>query len=274
MEQNFYSIGKVARLANITAEALRHYDRAGLVKPSKTDPWTKYRYYAEQDIIRLNVVVALRNMGLSLQKIKTMLDMDDMQRLVGEFDEALRRADDKIQQLQEAKNRILHVKKYYESKRDEATDGIAIKELPPRTVLLSDKPISPTIEDLHDYHRHFYAQVGESRKALFAFEDVAGIYERNGEQKMFAVCMRHDGGKGLLTLPQGRYLCAECTDETYKCALSKLVDAAQTKHKAEVPYVVRMIKLTGILQWKYEIQILVERSSQEKPQGNVQDRFG
>lgn len=261
MEQKFYSIGKVAGLAKITTETLRHYDRVGLVKPSKTDQWTKYRYYTDQDIIRLHVVVALHNMGISLKNIKTMLDMNDMQRLIEEFDGALRRADDKIQQLQEAKNRILHVKKYYESKRDEAPAGIAIKELPPRTILLSDKSISPTIEDLHDYHRHFYAQVRESRKALFSFEDVAGIYEKNDEQKMFAVCLRHDGGKELLTLPQGKYLCAECTDKTYKSVLSKLVDAAQSKERAEVPYIIRMIKLTGILQWKYEIQIPIGQFS-------------
>lgn len=261
MEQKFFSIGKVASLAKITTETLRHYDRIGLVKPSKTDKWTKYRYYTEQDTIRLNVVVALRNMGISLKNIKTMLDANDIQRLVGEFDKALRQADDKIRQLQEAKKRISHVKKYYESKRNEVPGGIAIKDFPPRTLLLSDKSISPTIEDLHDYHRHFYAQVDTRRKPLFAFEDVAGIYEKDDEQKMFAVCLRHDGGKELLPLPQGKYLCAECTDKTYKSVLSTLIDVAKNKYKIEVPYVIRMIKLTGILQWKYEIQILIEQFS-------------
>ena len=259
MEQNFYSIGKVAKLAGITTETLRHYDRIGLVKPSKTDPWTKYRYYAEQDIIRLHVAVALHNMGISLKNIKTMLDLNDIQRLIEEFDIAIQQADDVIQKLQEAKNRILRVKKFYESKRADAPNGIAVKAIPSRVILLSDKSISPTIADLHDYHRHFYAQVGESRKALFAFEDVAGIYEKDGEQIMFAVCTLNDGGKELLTLPGGRYLYAECTDETYKSILFDLTDVAQNEFHAEVPYVIRIIQLTGILQWRYEIQIPIEQ---------------
>ena len=257
MEKNLYSIGKTAKLAKITTETLRHYDRIGLIKPSKTDKWTKYRYYTEQDIIRLNVAVALHNMGISLKNIKTMLDLNDIQQLIWEFDEALRQADDKIRQLQDAKNRIVHVKEFYESKQDRSPNGISIKEIPPRTVLLSNKSISPTIEDLHDYHRHFYTQVGENRKAWFAFEDVAGIYEKTDEQKMFAVCTRHDGGEDLLTLPGGKYLYAECADKNYKDICAGLIDIAQKKFNIKAPQIIRIIKLTGILQWKYEIQIFI-----------------
>ena len=261
MEKIFYSIGKAAELAGITTEALRHYDRIGLVRPSETNKWTKYRYYTEQDIIRLNVVVALRNMGIPLQNIRTMLDLDDIRKLIGEFDNALRQADEKIRRLQEAKNRIAHVKKFYESKRDEDSNGIAVKEIRQRVILLSDKQISPTIENLHDYHRHFYAQIGADRISSFAFEDIAGIYEKDGEQKMFAVCSRHDEGKELLTLLEGKYLYAECTDKTYESVLSGLIDIAQKEYNVKAPFIVRMIKLTGILQWKYEIQILVGQLS-------------
>lgn len=257
MEKIFYSIGKAAALVKVTTETLRHYDRIGLVRPSITDQWTKYRYYTEQDIIRLNVVVALRNMGISLKNIKAMLDSDDIQQLTEEFDNAIRQADDKIRELREAKKRIAHVKRHYESKRDETPNGIVVKDIHPRVILLSDKSISPTIEDLHDYHRHFYAQVGERRKPLFLFEDVAGIYEEDGSQKMFAVCIKHDGGKDLFTLPGGKYLCAECSDKTYESVLGKLLDVAKKEYNAKTPYVIRMIKLTGILQWKYEIQIFI-----------------
>ena len=42
-----------------TSETLRHDDRIGLVKPSKKDEWTHYRYYTEQDIVRLHTVRAI-----------------------------------------------------------------------------------------------------------------------------------------------------------------------------------------------------------------------
>ena len=260
-----YSVGKAAALVGMTAEALRHYDRIGLVKPSATDKWTKYRYYTEQDVIRLNVVSALRSMGISLQNIKTMLDTGDISKLIGEFERALRQADEKIRRLQQAKERIERVKNFYESKRGQEAGGMAVKRLPPRVILLSQRPISPTIEDLHDYHRHFYAQLGAERGALFAFEDLAGIYEAEGRQTMFALCTRHDGGGDLLTLPAGDYLYAECTDETYRAVLGRLRAHAAEKFGAAAAFAVRIVKLTGILQWKYEAQIwLGDADSRER----------
>lgn len=70
-------------------------------------------------------------------------------------------------------------------------------------MLLSDRPISPTVETLHDYLRHFYAQVGEARRPLFSFADEAGIYESEGKCMMFAVCERRPADADVLLLPAG-----------------------------------------------------------------------
>lgn len=51
-----YSIKQTAEIAGTTTETLRHYDRIGLVKPCKTDEWTGYRYYSEQEIVRLHTI--------------------------------------------------------------------------------------------------------------------------------------------------------------------------------------------------------------------------
>ena len=42
---DYLSIGEAAKAVHTTSETLRHYDRIGLVKPSKKDEWTNYRYY-------------------------------------------------------------------------------------------------------------------------------------------------------------------------------------------------------------------------------------
>ena len=63
--KKYFSVGEAAKVVHTTSETLRHYDRIGLVKPSKKDEWTKYRYYTEQDIVRLNTVRALQLMDLS-----------------------------------------------------------------------------------------------------------------------------------------------------------------------------------------------------------------
>ena len=62
----YFSVGEAAQAARMTRETLRHYDRIGLVKPSKVDEWTKYRYYTEADLVRLHTVRALQQMDLPL----------------------------------------------------------------------------------------------------------------------------------------------------------------------------------------------------------------
>ena len=48
-KEKYFTVGKAAELAHLTAETLRHYDRIGLVRPSHTDKWTGYRGYTEGD---------------------------------------------------------------------------------------------------------------------------------------------------------------------------------------------------------------------------------
>lgn len=57
------SVGQEAQAVGMTAETLRHYDKIGLVKPSMRDEWTGYRYYSQQDLLRLNTVMALQLMA-------------------------------------------------------------------------------------------------------------------------------------------------------------------------------------------------------------------
>lgn len=58
----YFSVGETAKAVHTTIETLRHYDRIGLVKPSKKDDLTNYRYYTQQDIVRINTVRALQQM--------------------------------------------------------------------------------------------------------------------------------------------------------------------------------------------------------------------
>lgn len=105
MEKNL-TIGEAAKAVHMTAETLRHYDRIGLVQPSVKDPWTRYRYYSPQDLIRLHTVRALQQMDLPLEKIKEVLGYADLQQIVHFLAEAERTADKKIVALQYSKAKI------------------------------------------------------------------------------------------------------------------------------------------------------------------------
>jgi DNA-binding transcriptional MerR regulator len=67
-------IGDFSRLGQVSIDTLRHYDNMGLLKPAEVDPSSGYRYYAYQQLGRLHRILALKDMGLSLEQIAPMLE--------------------------------------------------------------------------------------------------------------------------------------------------------------------------------------------------------
>lgn len=61
-------IGEFARKAQVTVKTLRHYDRLGLLKPAWIDRFTGYRYYASEQMPRLNRIMALKDLGFTLEQ--------------------------------------------------------------------------------------------------------------------------------------------------------------------------------------------------------------
>lgn len=68
-----FKIGDFSRLAFVTTQALRYYDEIGLLKPVKVDRFTGYRYYSTTQLPRLNYILALKDLGLSLDEISLLV---------------------------------------------------------------------------------------------------------------------------------------------------------------------------------------------------------
>ncbi|MEV5408637.1 MerR family transcriptional regulator [Thermopolyspora sp. NPDC052614] len=69
-----FSIGDFARLGRVSVRMLRHYDTLGLLRPARVDPYTGYRYYDAGQLARLNRLIALKNLGLSLEQVGRVLE--------------------------------------------------------------------------------------------------------------------------------------------------------------------------------------------------------
>lgn len=253
----FLSIGETAKAVHTTIETLRHYDRIGLVKPGKKDNATNYRYYTEQDIVRINTVRALQQMDLPLQKIKEVLEFDDLEKIIDFLAEAEKRADEKMALLEYSKAKIQLAKSDYENKLlgHIQTAGTAVKYFSERVILLSDTLETPTIDKLWNYLSHFYDKVEPDRKEQFLFADIAGIYTENELSKMFAVCIRYASMDGLKVLPKGNYLCADCTEENRAAKLKELIQIAKDEYGIQPKFTVQQIVVSGILQWNYQLQV-------------------
>lgn len=71
-----FKIGEFSKLSQVTVKTLRYYDNIGLLKPAKVDRFTSYRYYSASQLPRLNRILALKGLGLSLDQIALLLEED------------------------------------------------------------------------------------------------------------------------------------------------------------------------------------------------------
>jgi len=69
-----FSIGEFARHGRVSVRMLRHYDAVGLLQPAIVDRLTGYRSYEAGQLARLNRIVALKELGFTLQQVQSILD--------------------------------------------------------------------------------------------------------------------------------------------------------------------------------------------------------
>jgi len=69
-----FKIGEFAQIAQVSSRQLRHYDQLGLLRPDHIDQQNGYRYYSIRQLQRLNRILALKELGLSLEQIGPLLE--------------------------------------------------------------------------------------------------------------------------------------------------------------------------------------------------------
>ncbi|WP_028611787.1 MerR family transcriptional regulator [Paenibacillus harenae] len=70
--KRYWKVGELANLTGLTVRTLRFYDQIGLFSPSlQTD--SGHRLYNESDLSRLQQIISLKELGLSLEEVKSVL---------------------------------------------------------------------------------------------------------------------------------------------------------------------------------------------------------
>jgi DNA-binding transcriptional MerR regulator len=125
-----FSIGEFARLGAVSVRTLRHYDEIGLLHPAQVDPHTGYRSYAADQLGQLNRIIALKDLGFSLEQTHKLLSGITLEELRGML--ALRRAQLE-QALDEYTTRLQRVEarlRYIEGENAMPADDITVKKIP------------------------------------------------------------------------------------------------------------------------------------------------
>jgi predicted transcriptional regulator YdeE len=66
-------IGDFARIASVSVKTLRFYASEGLLVPVMVNRYNGYRYYTEEQLDTLNRILALKEMGVSLEQVRDLL---------------------------------------------------------------------------------------------------------------------------------------------------------------------------------------------------------
>lgn len=99
MDLQKLTIGQMADMNHISEQALRLYDREGLLKPQYTDPATGYRYYHITQSARLDLINNLKIYGMTLRQIRAFLDSSTGESLRSLLVSQAESIDERIRQL-------------------------------------------------------------------------------------------------------------------------------------------------------------------------------
>ena len=154
-----FSIGEFARHGRVSVRMLRHYDAIGLLRPASVDAASGYRFYQAPQLTELNRIIALKDLGFTLQQVQAILaEQVSAAELRGML--KLRRAEIHAH-IETETARLARVEARLLSIEDEArvpVDGVVVKRLAPVRVgeLTSTaagyepEAITPVIQPLYD----------------------------------------------------------------------------------------------------------------------------
>ncbi|MET7621683.1 MerR family transcriptional regulator [Streptomyces sp. NPDC005408] len=180
-----FTIGDFARHGRVSARMLRHYDAIGLLRPERTDPFSGYRYYAAAQLAQLNRIIALKDLGFTLQQVQEILEGKvSTEELRGML--SLRRAELEAA-MAEAAARLSQVEARLRSIESEGrmpTEDVIIKSIP--TVRVAEltavaagygpEHIGPVISPLYEelFRRVEAAGVTPTGPGIAYYEDAPG----------------------------------------------------------------------------------------------------
>jgi len=137
-------IGQFSRISQVSIKTLRFYDEQGLLHPAQVDDFTGYRYYTFDQLAHLYRILALKDLGFSLQQIRRLLNEDptpeQLRGMLKQRQAEIRaQLDEDMAQLSRVETWLQHIEK--ESSMD--TMKVVIKKVEPMTVA-SVRGIIPT----------------------------------------------------------------------------------------------------------------------------------
>lgn len=155
MDNSLLSIGKMSEINGISIPTLRLYDKKGLLKPAYTNSETGYRYYTLQQTARLDIIVYMKELGMSLVEIKDILEKEDVtliESILAKKNEQLHEQMRKLKEQHDAVERtIAQIERY---RKSPTTGTISLEYIDRRYIWYI-----PCDVNFYDYDRNCYEEI-------------------------------------------------------------------------------------------------------------------
>jgi predicted transcriptional regulator YdeE len=156
-------IGEFSKIAQVSIKTLRYYDRVGLLKPAHIDRYNGYRYYKLEQLVRLNHILALKDLDFSLDQILALVEID----LSGEMLENMlrKKAHELHARLHEEQARLLRLQNHLRTIQEPDPlnlPPVVLKSARDQQVATIRKKL-PMVGMLHNWQE---ASLGEIRRLL------------------------------------------------------------------------------------------------------------
>ena len=159
-------IGDFSQLGQVSVRTLHHYDERGLLKPAEIDDFTGYRFYSVDQLPRLNRILALKDLGFSLDQIGRLVQDDvPAEQLRGML--TLKQAEIE-RQLTEGQTRLMRVEarlKQIEQEGKPSPYEVVLKKTSPQAIAAT-RTVVPTLENMPTYRCNLYDELYESLTCL------------------------------------------------------------------------------------------------------------
>lgn len=125
-EGRLFSISELASMFDISSRTIRYYEEIGMLSPQIRDSMTQQRLFTNKARRRLKMILRGKKLGFSLQEIKEMIDLyelnpegkEEKRRILEHADRKINEIEEQIMELQLLKNDILAHKQLYTQKKD------------------------------------------------------------------------------------------------------------------------------------------------------------
>lgn len=213
--KNYFSIGELSKLQNISRQTLIFYDKSGLFCPAYTDPNNGYRYYSADQLNTLDTICILKKIGFSLDEIKAHIKSYTAEDSILALRKQLTAINRQIQELEMIKSRVEHRCAQLEEavSIQDHSETVFLEQMQSQHILLQKVKSPHSLEQDSIATKECFARAFREQLPVF-FQSGAIIPYRNILEKryweasyVFLPIEQTCSVAGVTVLPKGQCVC-------------------------------------------------------------------